>query len=66
MTSSIISTHLGTPFHCYIRYILLNTLFSAILALHEIKLIDGVNYCHLRAQFNEKTIITVFLNIKYK
>ena len=48
MTSTIILTHLCTFNYCYI--LRLNTQFSAMLALYEFKLLDGVNDCHLMAQ----------------
>ena len=54
MTSSISLTHLGTFYSCYIRYIYLNTLFSAILASYEVKLLEDVDNCHLRAQLDER------------
>ena len=43
MTSSISLTHLGTFYYCYIRYISLDTLFSAILASYEVKLLEDVD-----------------------
>ena len=52
MTSSIRLTHLGTFYYCYIRYISLNTLSSAILASFDVKMLEDVDNCHLRAQLN--------------
>ena len=54
MISSKISTHLGTTFTVTYVTLFLIHYFSPILALYEIKLLDGVNYCHLRAQLNER------------
>ena len=61
MTRSISLTHLGTFYNCYIRYISLNTLFSALLASYEVKLLKDIDNCHLSAQLNERTIIIAFL-----
>ena len=37
---------------CKILY--LNTLFSAILASYEVKLLEDIDNCHLRVQLNER------------
>ena len=36
--------------YCNIRYFHLNTFFSAIIPIHEFKLLEVVNYCFLGAQ----------------
>ena len=54
MTSSISLIHLCTFYYCYIRYISLNTLLSAILTSYEVKLLEDVDICHLRAQLHER------------
>ena len=66
MTSSISLIHLGTFFYYFIRYISLNTLFSAILASYEVKLLEDVDNCHLRAQFNERNNKYCLFNITFK
>ena len=66
MTSSISLTHLGTIYYCFIRYISFNTLFSAILASHEVKLLDDVENCHLRAQLDERNNNYYLFNIEFK
>ena len=54
MTSSISLTYLGAFNYCYTRYVSFNTLFSAILASYEIKLLEDVDNCHLMAQLTER------------
>ena len=54
MTSSISLTHLDTFYYCYVRYMSLNILFSAILASYEVKLLEDEDNCHLRTQINER------------
>ena len=66
MTSSISLTYLGTFYYCYIRYISLNTLFSEILASYEVKLLEGVDNCNLRAQLNKRNNKYCIFNIKFK
>ena len=66
MTSNISLTHLCTFYYCYIRYISLNTLFSAILASFEVKLLEDVDNCHLTAQLNERNNKYYLFNIKFK
>ena len=64
MTSSISSTHLHI--YCNIRYISLNILFSAILASYEVKLLEDVDYCHLRVQLDVKNNNYYLFNINSK
>ena len=66
MTSSISLTHLGTFYYCYICYISLNIYFSAILASYEVKLLEDVDNCHLRAQLDERNNKYYLCNIKFK
>ena len=66
VTSRISLTHLGTFYYCYIRYISLNTLFSAILASYEVKRLEDVDNCHLTAQFVERNNKYYHFNIKFK
>ena len=66
MTSSISLTHLGTFYYCYMRYFSLNTLFSAILASYEVKLLEDVDNGHLRAQLNARNNKYCLFNIKFK
>ena len=66
MTSSISLTHLGTFHYCYIRYISLNMLFSAILASYKVKLIEDVDNCHLRAQLHERNNKYCLFNVTFK
>ena len=54
MTISINLTHLGTFHYFYIRHISLNHYFIAILVSYEVKLLEDVDICHLRAQLNER------------
>ena len=65
-SSSISLTCLGTFYYCYIRYISLNTLFSAILASYEVKLLDDVDNCHLRAKLNENNNKYCLSNLTFK
>ena len=65
MTRSISLTHLGTFCYCYIRYISLNTYFSAMLASYEVKLLEDVDVL-LRAQLDEKNNKYFIFNIKFK
>ena len=66
MTSSISLTHLGTFYYCYICYISLNISFSAILASYEVKLLEDVDNCHLRAQLDERNNKYYIFNVKFK
>ena len=66
MTSSITSTHLDTFYYCYICYISLNIYFSAILATYEVKLLEDVDNCHLRAQLDESNNKYYLFYIKFK
>ena len=65
MTNSISLIHLGTFYYCYICYISLNTLFSATLASYEVKLLEDVDNCHLRAQLDERNNKYYPFNIKF-
>ena len=66
MTRDISLTDLGTFYDCFIRYISLNTLFSALLASYEVKLLEDVDNCHLRAQLNDRNNKYSLLNTKFK
>ena len=66
MTRDISLTYLGTFYDCFIRYISLNTLFSAILASNEVKLLEDVDNCHLRAQLNDRNNKYSLFNTKFK
>ena len=66
MTRDISLTDLGTFYDCFIRYISLNTLFSAILASNEVKLLEDVDNCHLRAQLNDRNNKYSLFNTKFK
>ena len=66
MTSSISLTHLGTFYYCHKRYISLNKLFSAIIASNEVKLLEDVDNCHLKAQLNEINNKYCLFNIRFK
>ena len=45
----------------FIKYI-----FSALLASYEVKLLEDVDNCHLRAQFDERSNKYYLFNIKFK
>ena len=65
MTNSISLTHLGTFYYCNICYISLNIYFSTILASYEVKLLEDVDDCHLRAQLDERNNKYYLSNIKF-
>ena len=66
MTCSISLTHLGTFYYCCMRYILLDTLFCALLASYEVKLLEDVDNCQFRAQLDERNNKYYLFNIKFK
>ena len=66
MNSSISLTYLGTFYYCYIRYISLIHYFSAILASYEVKLLEDVENCHLRAQLDERNNKFYLFNMNFK
>ena len=66
MTSSISLTHLGTFFTVtYVTFLKIHY-FSAILVSYEVKLLEDVDNCHLRAQLNERNNKYFLFNTKFK
>ena len=55
-----------TEARAYQVLLLKNTLFSAILASYEVKLLEDVDNCHLRAQLNDRNNKYNLFNTKFK